>query len=208
MLRKPKRLDMPFSVLLKKRSKEILEQQISESLEQGDGWMHKWSTNELMPPPDVKVNGKLITNPNGILKHHSGEWSKQWKTDYPTKVAEVKKAIMELIREVNETGHGVPFDHEPATLRKAAGSFKSSTSIGIDTWGFGESEKMSDPVLASLGKLLKDIKNKAVPLVQMRMNLMASLQKTDGGIRNVAIAPTLYKLLMELDNLELDNIEQ
>ena len=82
--------------------------------------------------------------------------------------------------------------------REAANSFKATTPTGTDRWDFAEIVYMPDPVLRSLGKLLQEIKNSAVPPPQMFMNLLASLPKSDGGIRTLAIATTLYRLLMQL----------
>ena len=62
---------------------------------------------------------------------------------------------------------------------------------------------MPDHVLLSLGELLSDIQYSGTPPLQMMTNIMATLAKKCGGSRTVAIAATLYRLLMELDNEEV-----
>ena len=66
---------------------------------------------------------------------------------------------------------------------------------------------MPDPVLTSLGQLLSDIQHSGTPPLQMMQNTMATLPKKCGGARTVAIAATLYRLLMELDNEEVAEYE-
>ena len=66
---------------------------------------------------------------------------------------------------------------------------------------------MPDPVLQALGDLLGDIQHSGVPPLQMMTNIMATLPKKCGGTRTVAIAATLYRLLMELDNDEVAEYE-
>ena len=66
---------------------------------------------------------------------------------------------------------------------------------------------MPDAVLRPLGDLLADIQNDAVPPLQALQNIMATLPKKDGGTRTVAIATTIYRLLMQLDNEELEAFE-
>ena len=66
---------------------------------------------------------------------------------------------------------------------------------------------MPDPVLQTLGELLSDIQYQAIPPLQAFTNIMATLPKKDGGGRTVAIAITIYRLLMELDNEELEAFE-
>jgi len=97
--------------------------------------------------------------------------------------------------------------YSPEAIRKAAGSFKRGTSTGTDNWMLAEITLMPDVVLRSLGELLADIQNDAVPPLQAFSNIMATLPKKDGGTRTVAIATTIYRLLMQLDNEELEAFE-
>ena len=66
---------------------------------------------------------------------------------------------------------------------------------------------MPNIVLAELGKLLSDIQFQAIPPMQAMTHIMAALPKKDGGTRTVAIASTVYRLLMELDNQEVAAFE-
>ena len=97
--------------------------------------------------------------------------------------------------------------YSPEAIRKAAGSFKRGTSTGTDNWMLAEITLMPDVVLRSLGELLADIQNDAVPPLQALSNIMATLPKKDGGTRTVAIATTIYRLLIQLDNEELETFE-
>ena len=66
---------------------------------------------------------------------------------------------------------------------------------------------MPDPVLQTLADLLSSIQYSSVPPLQSFINIMASLPKKNGGTRTVAIASTLYRLLMEIDNEEVAQFE-
>ena len=81
-------------------------------------------------------------------------------------------------------------------------------STGTDHWTFTDIILMPDAVLTSLGKVLSDIQHSATPPLQMMQNLMATLPNKCGGTRTVAIAATLYRLLMELDNDEVAEYEK
>ena len=59
---------------------------------------------------------------------------------------------------------------------------------------------MPNPILGSLAGILSDMRDSTVPLLQALVYIMASIPKKDGGSRTVAIASTIYRLLMELDN--------
>ena len=90
----------------------------------------------------------------------------------------------------------------------AAKRFKRKTSTGADAWTFTEIALMPDEVLDSLGKILSEIRHLAVPPLQAMTNIMATLPKKCGGTRTVAIAATIYRLLMELDNEEVAEYER
>ena len=66
---------------------------------------------------------------------------------------------------------------------------------------------MPDSALEILAELQADIQQDAVPPLQTLTNVMATLPKKDGGTRIVAIASSLYRLLMELDSLEVKEFE-
>ena len=74
---------------------------------------------------------------------------------------------------------------------------------GTDCWALKEFFLMPDPVLETLGDLLSDIQFDSTPPLQVFSNIMATLPKKDGGVRTVAIATSLYRLLMELDHDEV-----
>ena len=66
---------------------------------------------------------------------------------------------------------------------------------------------MPEPILETLALILTDMRNGSVPPLQALTNLMASIPKKDGGSRTVAIASTIYRLMMELDNEEVAAFE-
>ena len=93
-----------------------------------------------------------------------------------------------------------PSFYTPDQIRIVARSFKSNTSVGCDLWALKEIALMPDAALYSLGKHLSQMQNSAIPPAQVLTNIMATLPKKDGGARAVAVAATLYRLLMQLDN--------
>ena len=66
---------------------------------------------------------------------------------------------------------------------------------------------MPDVILEPLIDLLISIRDIAVPPTQVLSNLMSTLPKKDGGVRTVAIVGTLYRLLMEVGNLSMNEFE-
>ena len=87
----------------------------------------------------------------------------------------------------------------PHLIRTAARRFKRKTSIVSDNWTFDQIIMMPDCVLISFGILLADIQCEAIPPLQVLLNLVSSIPKKDGGTRTIAIAATLYRLIMQLD---------
>ena len=85
-------------------------------------------------------------------------------------------------------------------VRSAAKRFPNKTSTGIDNWSLKEIALMPDPILESLAGILSEVRDSTTPPLQAMTNIMASIPKKDGGSRTVAIASTIYRLLMELDN--------
>ena len=92
-------------------------------------------------------------------------------------------------------------------VRSAARRFSNKTSTGSDGWSLKEIALTPDPVLVSLAGIVSDMRDTTVPPLQTMLNIMASIPKKDGGSRTVAIATTLYRLLMEMDNEEVAEFE-
>ena len=67
---------------------------------------------------------------------------------------------------------------------------------------------MPDPILESLAGILCEVRDSTTPPLQAMTNIMASIPKKGGGSRTVAIASTIYRLLMELDNEEVAAFER
>lgn len=96
------------------------------------------------------------------------------------------------------------FGFTPEEIRTAAKSFKVKTSIGTDNWSFRKLLLMPGTVLQPLGVLLATIRHMAAPPLQMLLNMLAILPKKTGDTRTVAIASTIYRLLMQLDHAPMD----
>ena len=90
--------------------------------------------------------------------------------------------------------------YTPQQIRMAAKTFKSTTAVGSDNWAVREIALMPNIVLYSLSMILSTVQHTALPPAQMLNNIMATLPNNDGGTRTVAIASTLCRLLMQLDN--------
>ena len=192
---------------------------IEKSLEEGDGWLHRFARNDPQLPHTILIEAvaatadslaiprRYISDPNEILKHHASTWSGHWKSHDQALCEEtirVIKANMHLI----QSGPDTRKTSTAERIRRAAKSFKEGTSTGVDNWMISEIPLMPDVVLESLGHLLSDIQDQAIPPLQAFTNIMATLPKKDGGSRTVAIASTIYRLLMELDNEELEQFER
>ena len=149
---------------------------------------------------------RFISDPNEILKHHVATWKGHWKSEDASLCEETIRVLSEqILRAANASAPRKTFT--PGRIRAAAKSFKRGTSTGADNWMLVEIPLMPDAVLQTLGDLLSDIQQQAIPPLQAFTNIMATLPKKDGGSRTVAIASTIYRLLMELDNDELAAFE-
>ena len=118
----------------------------------------------------------------------------------------MQRAIAGLIKEVKQ--EAVKGKKYTATeVRDAANRFSNKTSTGIDNWSLKEIALMPDPILTSLADILSEMRDSGIPPLQALTNIMASIPKKDGGSRTVAIASTIYRLLMEMDNEEVAAFE-
>ena len=159
----------------------------------------------------IKVEGltqRFTTDPMDILEAHSGSWNKKWKAGDPEDFHAAAAAVRKRFAQIAEVGTTAAKKiYPPEVIRSAAKRFKRKTSTGTDHWTFSEILLMPDPVLTSLGQLLSDIQHSGTPPLQMMQTILATLPKKCGGTRTVAIAATLYRLLMELGNEEVTEYE-
>ena len=87
-------------------------------------------------------------------------------------------------------------------------SFKRGTAIGNDHWPFRLMALLPDEALNTLGSLLTAIKDWLAPPLQTLCNNLARLPKKTGGDRTIAIATSIYRLLMTLDHDRIDTYSQ
>ena len=152
----------------------------------------------------ISMEGTLhahITDPMEVVAVHTGTWSEHWGVNEPFKVAEVIESLQFVLREA-KSGTAQRKQFIPQQVRDAAASFQNDTAIGVDNWSFRDIASMPDVILHTLAELLSRVQFDAIPPLQMLTNVMATLPKKDGGVRTVAIASTIYRLLMKLDGLE------
>ena len=74
------------------------------SLEQGDGWLHRYAKDNLSVPNHSIINlltGDHITHPQDILKVHAETWSGNWQAN-EGKEDEVQKAIAKLFEDASK----------------------------------------------------------------------------------------------------------
>ena len=150
---------------------------------------------------------RYITDTSAILKYHSEVWSRHWKVGDPQLTSGLQQTIREAYDTWLDTPGAVRKAFTAEGIKTAARNFRRNTSIGTDSWTLTELIKMPEVALTELGKLLSDIQFQAIPPLQAMTNIMATLPKKDGGTRTVAIASTVYRLLMELDNQEVAAFE-
>lgn len=152
---------------------------------------------------------RYTTDPMDILQAHTNTWGKQWKAGVVVEFEAAAAAVRHLRKQITNTNNGTTKKiFSPEQIRRAAKKFKRKTSTGVDHWTFTEILLMPDPVLLSLGTLLSNIQHSGRPPLQNMTTIMATLPKKCGGTRTVAIAATLYRLPMELDNEEVAAYEK
>ena len=194
-----KKMARALCSMAKGEARRSLDERIAESPNEGGGWLHKFVKNEPQQSPSIQTKDGYITDPSEILQHHSAAWGVHWKTKDAAAVMEVRNAISDLIKDAR-LEHKVGTRYTAQEVRSAARRFSNKTSTGIDNWSLKEITLMPDPILESLAGILSDMRDSTVPPLQALVNIMASIPKKDGGSRTVAIASTIYRLLMELDN--------
>ena len=186
-----------------------LEQKIAESLDSGDAFLHQFIKDEHPAPSQCMHQGRWVTEPNELLHVHSQHWAGQWLAHDRGKIEEVINTIRSALATVQaglDSRRRKVFT--AAQVRTAALKFSSKTSTGIDNWRLRDIAQMPDVVLTTLAELLSDIRHDAIPPLQVLTNIMATLPKKDGSTRTVAIAASLYRLLVELDKEEVKLFEQ
>ena len=95
-----------------------------------------------------------------ILRRHTKFWRGQWKADDKDMTTHTAKTIKEARDRITQekVEEEDDEDYSAEEIRRAARTFKSSTSIGIDLWTFREIAPMPDIILNKLGKMLKKVK--------------------------------------------------
>ena len=69
-------------------------QKITDSLAQGDGWLHKFCKDEEAASSTIAQDDRaVVTDPHEILACHSLTWSKQWQVGGEEKVHEALRSI-------------------------------------------------------------------------------------------------------------------
>ena len=148
--------------------------------------------------------GRWVTEPGELLHIHSQHWAGQWLAHDRGKVEEVAQTLRLALTNVHAgLDSRLRKVFTAAQVRAAAMKFSTKASTGIDNWRLRDISHMPDVVLTTLAELLSDIRHDAVPPLQVLTNIMATLPKKDGSTRTVAIAASLYRLLMELDKEEV-----
>ena len=189
-------------------ARQEFDERIAESLDDGDAFLHKYVKAEPVAPPVSQQDGRWVTDLNDLLQLHSRRWSEQWLVHDEGKVNESAQALRDALSFVQSApGKRTRKKYTPVQIRMAARRFKRRTAIGTDNWQLADFARMPDSALEILAELLADIQQDAVPPLQMLTNVMATLPKKDGGTRTVAIASSLYRLLMELDSMEVKEFE-
>lgn len=145
-----------------------------------------------------------------MLEVHTTTWKQYWRGEDQELIDETEQIIKYIRKLLQNRGHHHSNckDYTPEEIRWATKAFKANTAIGVDGWNFKDIGAMPQTVLTELGKILGQMKRSFCAPVRLYLNLMASLPKKTGGVRTVAILPTLYRLLMQLDNQRLDKFEK
>ena len=105
-------------------------------------------------------------------------------------------------------GKPIVSEYTPDEIRQATKAFKKHTSIGSDNLCFQFVRRLPDVALESLGSIMTVSKKLILPPLQMLQNMMAAIPKKTGDTRTIAIASTLYRLLMQLDHREIERFEE
>ena len=158
-------------------SRAKFDQQIAESLEDGDAWLHKVVKSEVAAPSQFIEDGRWIIEINDLLDSHSRRWSEQWLADRPEKAKETAKSTRQALIELQSGANQTRKVFTAEQLRNAARSFSRRTSIGTDNWKFTELANLPDIILESLAELLSDIQQDAISPLPVFNNIMATLPK-------------------------------
>ena len=181
---------------------------VARSLLGGAGKAHSWcnAANKL---PDLQLSFKeeqqdgvirLITDPYAVVQHHAGPWAKIWQCGNQDLARQEHDEIKALRAKhaADAATFADKLDVSPQAIRRACGSFKSNTAVGIDDWTFKEWQWLPDEALIPLGALLRRMLGSMTPPIQILAILVTLLGKKGGGSRTIANIATLYRLLMKL----------
>lgn len=93
------------SSIAKEQTASIFLTLIEQSLEEGDGWLHRYAKNYPELPHTIFIEAetatddspvqprRYISDPNELLRHHAATWKGHWKSDDVTLCEETIRVI-------------------------------------------------------------------------------------------------------------------
>ena len=146
--------------------------------------------------PETKT---LDANPNRVLEARAGLWAGFWRChDEVARTRTIDSIRVARDKALKDTGDKVQTITSD-DIRKAAKSFPSGTSIGLDTWTFKEIAQCEDTDLQELTHIIMDMQMNVAPPRQCLAQLLSLLGKKGVGHRAVSTMPTLIRITTRMD---------
>ena len=97
-----KQISKALNALASSECRQVFDDKIADSLEKGDGWLHRWAKGEQLTDIAIRdpSTGEHITHPSAILNAHSKTWGTQWQNDNDEQVESVRECLAQLIKNV------------------------------------------------------------------------------------------------------------
>ena len=196
------------TVMLQARHVQLVRQSMADwmttSFDSGGGQVFRFLKGGR--EPDTMASAffsSITTDPNEVLSEKFEEWRKTWKCTCPIKRQKAGRAIRAAIAEAQNASRHDPENsqvHSGDNIASAAGSFKSTTSIGGDNWPFKDLAKVQRADLDTLGRHLAKWRQECVQPMQFLLNTMSMIPKKDPGtVRMIASMASGWRLDVRLD---------
>jgi hypothetical protein len=141
------------------------------------------------PEIAVKCFGKWSTAPEDMVRADYEVWNSLWQK--LQRVATAPWRTREQTREEDEDAMEVL---TVTTLRKAARSFKTKTTVGVDAISPSHFAWLSDQLLCRVASLLARLEEEGMWPSQLQQAIVHLIPKASGGRRPIGLLPSLVRV--------------
>ena len=191
------------ALALKAKSASRLESQalwkvwVEGALERGAGRAHRY-TKGLTPdtPSEVLHKGVVCDTPDSLMAAKAETWQQFWCKPRD-QVLELREDILNLLPEARRQQQSWP-ELSMSDLEWAIKKTPVKTGLGFDQLSPSMLRSLSEEGKRHLLLLLRRMERELMLPAQALLNLVALIDRPDGGDRPITLLPMLYRLLIRM----------